>query len=573
MKRLSPEAKVGLLVIGAIVLLAYMSMKVGSFGPSGDRGYTLHLLLESAAGLTPDGEVLVAGITVGSIEDIRLHEQKALLTLRIQNRVKLPKDSTAGVKTHGVLGEKYVEIIPGKSTELLRDGDWLQGAGPTGDLDRLVGSLNEIAVNVKSVTEHLANVFGNQQGEQSLRDTLEGFRGMSTGMRDIVAENRVAVRETIQNLREMANSIRTLVEANRENVGQGLASVRKLADSMADRAPRVADKVEKLTGDLDGVIAENRQNLREAIANFKGASAHLSTTLESTRSLMDSARSPKGTLGRLMADDALYEDLRTVMADLHGVLGRIEKGEGTLGKLVSDDSLYADLLGSAESLRNVTEKIDKGQGTLGKLINDSSLHDNLNSALEGINEVVTAANRFQFELGWHGEFMTSLGEGKNYFDLEIRPRQDRFYYIALVDDPLGFEETTKTVRTVDGKKHKEKEVETTDRLKFSLQAGKRFSFLTLRGGIFESSGGVGADVNLLSDRLRLTSEIFDFSREDRPPHLKLSARWSFWNHLYVTAGWDDVLDSGRRDVFVGAGFRFVDDDLKYLLSPAAGLAK
>ncbi|MBI5444701.1 MAG: hypothetical protein HY900_26240 [Deltaproteobacteria bacterium] len=221
----------------------------------------------------------------------------------------------------------------------------------------------------------------------------------------------------------------------------------------------------------------------------------------------------------------------------------------------------------------MSQKIDQGQGTLGKLVNDTAVHDNLNTALEGFNDLLTATNRFQFEVGYRGEFLHDLGEAKHYFDLEIRPRQDRFYYLALVDDPRGSEDITKTVRTVDGVSTTEKKIVTRDKMKFSLQVGKRFSFLTLRGGLFESSGGVGADVHLLSDRLRLSTELFDFSREEGPPHLKLSARWNFWKHLFLTAGLDDFLDKDRSDVFFGAGIRFVDDDLKYLLSPAAGLAK
>jgi phospholipid/cholesterol/gamma-HCH transport system substrate-binding protein len=143
------------------------------------------------------------------------------------------------------------------------------------------------------------------------------------------------------------------------------------------------------------------------------------------------------------------------------------------------------------------------------------------------------------------------GEVKSYFSLELRPRPDRFYYVALVDD----------------------QDDDDDGLEFSAQVGKQFSFLTLRGGIFESTGGGGVDVDLWADRLRLTFEAFDLSRNGGP-HLKLTARWTLLKHVFVTAGLDDFMDDrGRADYIVGGGIQFLDDDIKFLLSPAASAAR
>ncbi|MDF1554602.1 MAG: hypothetical protein P1P84_16135, partial [Deferrisomatales bacterium] len=115
---------------------------------------------------------------------------------------------------------------------------------------------------------------------------------------------------------------------------------------------------------------------------------------------------------------------------------------------------------------------------------------------------------------------------------------------------------------------------TTDQWKFSAQVGKRFSYLTVRGGLFESSGGVGADLDLFADRLRLTFEAFDFGRDQGPTHLKAGVQWTLLKHFYLAAGFDDFLDDrGRADYFAGGGLHFLDEDLKLLLSPAASLMK
>ncbi len=107
-----------------------------------------------------------------------------------------------------------------------------------------------------------------------------------------------------------------------------------------------------------------------------------------------------------------------------------------------------------------------------------------------------------------------------------------------------------------------------DRLKFNAQIAKRYQDLVLRGGIIESSGGVGLDYYLFDDRLKLTLQAFDFDI-DRRAHLKAGVDLSFFKYLYLTAGYDDFIsDEGMSSFFVGAGLVFTDDDIKYLLISA-----
>ncbi len=578
MKRMTPEAKVGLLVLAALVILAYMALKLGRIGFGPEGGYRVHLSLSSAEGLVREAEVLVAGIPVGIVEDIRLEGGRAELTLRIRDDVELPRGTVGSLRTHGVLGEKYVELIPGPGPGRLGDGERVLPGPPPGDLDRLISQFNGIAADVKRVTERLANVLGTPEAEQSLRDLIQGLRDASVGLKEIVEENRDTLARALANLEGLTADLRTLVNANREGVDEVVENTRQLTRTLADRTPAIADNLERLTGRLDAVVAENREDLRHTLANLRAASEKVSAALDEVEALVRAAGSPEGTLGRLIRDDSLYEELQGAASELRNVLARLDRGEGTLGKLLTDDAAYAELAEALGNLRSISEKIDRGQGTIGRLVNDESVHENLNETLEGITEFVTGANRFRFELGYRGEYLVQYGDTKDYVHLTIQPRQDRFYYLALVNDPRGDTETTVTERVISDasgtRTIREEETVTRDRYKFSAQVGKRFAFLTLRGGLFESTGGVGADLDFWSNRLRLTFEAFDFVRDEGPPHLKLWGRWTFLKHLFVEAGFDDFLDDrGRADYFVGGGIRFDDQDLKYLLSPAASLAR
>jgi phospholipid/cholesterol/gamma-HCH transport system substrate-binding protein len=139
--------------------------------------------------------------------------------------------------------------------------------------------------------------------------------------------------------------------------------------------------------------------------------------------------------------------------------------------------------------------------------------------------------------------------------------------LGIVEDPAGkksVKETTTTVGGVSTTEHVEKIDK--DEIKFSAQIAKRYYDLGLRGGVFESTGGIGADYYFLDDRLVFSLEAFDFD-PDENPHLKFKADFTPFQYIYLTAGLDDFIsDTDTESYFVGGGLYFSDEDLKALIS-------
>jgi phospholipid/cholesterol/gamma-HCH transport system substrate-binding protein len=107
-----------------------------------------------------------------------------------------------------------------------------------------------------------------------------------------------------------------------------------------------------------------------------------------------------------------------------------------------------------------------------------------------------------------------------------------------------------------------------DKLKWSALIARRFSGVTLKGGVMESTGGLGLEYELLKNRLTLGLDAFDFSREeDLPPHLKLYGNYDIFKNLFVTGGVDDLIASERnlRTLFLGFGIKFADEDIKTVI--------
>ena len=103
--------------------------------------------------------------------------------------------------------------------------------------------------------------------------------------------------------------------------------------------------------------------------------------------VLDKLQSGKGTLGRLINDPTLYDETTATMGNLHLISQQIVDGKGTLGRLVQDDSLYLNATDALANFRDITAKIERGEGTLGKLLNDPTLYDQTSSTMVHINSI------------------------------------------------------------------------------------------------------------------------------------------------------------------------------------------
>ncbi|MCF7689773.1 MAG: MlaD family protein [Cephaloticoccus sp.] len=133
---------------------------------------------------------------------------------------------------------------------------------------------------------------------------------------------------------------------------------------------------------LDNLINENSEKVNNTITGLQ--------------EITDKINHGDGTLGKLVNDPALHDQLLATVTELKGVaddargfvtnaqilVDKVKSGEGTLGALIYDDQTGQDLKATMANLRSVSDKLAKGEGTLGKLINDDSLYTGAQSTLK-----------------------------------------------------------------------------------------------------------------------------------------------------------------------------------------------
>jgi len=143
--------------------------------------------------------------------------------------------------------------------------------------------------------------------------------------------------------------------------------------------------------ELGAAVAGIRE-MTDQISEGKGTLGKLiqdDALYNNLRDVSDKLAKGEGTIGKLINDETVYDDLQSTMANLKDVSGRLANGEGTLGKLLSeDDKLYQDLSVSMANIRTITDKVGSGEGTLGKLVNDDEIYNEARKLLAELRAAI-----------------------------------------------------------------------------------------------------------------------------------------------------------------------------------------
>jgi phospholipid/cholesterol/gamma-HCH transport system substrate-binding protein len=140
MKRFDLELGVGLFVLAGILSLAYLSFRLGDLELFGEKGYEVSAIFADSGGIRSGAGVAIAGVQVGKVQQVVLDDYQARIVMTFPIDVKLPKDSIAAIKTRGVIGEKFIEIMPGGDEEMIGEGGKIAETQPAIDVEELISS-------------------------------------------------------------------------------------------------------------------------------------------------------------------------------------------------------------------------------------------------------------------------------------------------------------------------------------------------------------------------------------------------------------------------------------------------
>ncbi len=136
-------------------------------------------------------------------------------------------------------------------------------------------------------------------------------------------------------------------------------------------------------------------------AVFGGANDLLvtfNTVGNQVKELMDNIQNGKGTIGRLLHDDAIYVNLNRTVLESQALLRRVQEGNGTIARFLNDPTLYNDLRGVTNQLEAIATDLRSGKGTAGKLLNDDRIYEQANDAIAKANTAIEKLDRITGEI-------------------------------------------------------------------------------------------------------------------------------------------------------------------------------
>lgn len=322
------QLRVGILAFAAMVILAVLILLLTSREGLFRRTAVIRTYMDDASGMIESSPVRLNGITIGTLEKIRLSgstNPKRVVEFQMEIRREflpsIPVDSITEISASNLLGDKFINITKGKSPQHIQ---------PDGELP---------SVQAQDIPELMA-------GAANLLQTL-------------------------QNISTRADNMLADVAAGKGNLGKLL-------------------KDDELYSRLNGIAAEG-QNLLTDIRKGKGTLSRLiyddalyqeiRAPIRRIDAILAQLQQGQGTAGKLLQDPQLYEEARKSVGELHKVLADINAGKGTAGKLLKDEGLHQQLSQLVSRLDTTMDKLNSGQGTLGQLMINPQLYESLNGTM------------------------------------------------------------------------------------------------------------------------------------------------------------------------------------------------
>ncbi len=282
MKKTRDDVLVGLVITAAIVLAIVGSLWLARGGLT--KGYPLYANFSWGSGLKTGAPVWVSGANVGYVSNVQFRPDGALLVeLRVTSEQPIPKGSEAKVVANGLFGDMAVNFTPILVNQRYAAGDTVVAGPVAPGISALTGKADSITTSLNKLTTELNQELVDSGGIASLRETLAGTTQLVAQLNKIAIEQSRQLTLTMESLRKTTSAV---------------------------------DSVK-----VDSTLV----NLRAASANITTLTSNLDSTSRALSGLVAGLEKGQGTAGKLLKDDAAYEDVRNVIARVDSILVDLKK--------------------------------------------------------------------------------------------------------------------------------------------------------------------------------------------------------------------------------------------------------
>ncbi len=319
-KSFSNDVKVGLFIIFGFAALLYLSMNIGDIPFISKKAEnSFYIYFNTVTGIGKKTNVLMQGVKIGEVGEVKLEKRKVRLTIFLDKPVNIPVDSIGTIQGAGLLGDRHLNIQPGMSDKFIGKGDTMAYSVDPTNIDTIMSKLSSALDDVKKFSKGLGALFdeggivglfgeGGLLGEggklTDIMDRIDEASGLIVAM---LKENRENLKAGVGNVKNVSAHLDEILLENRGNIKESVNNIRNV------------------TAKLEDVIGDNRENFKDTLANLKSGSAKLDTLMVSLNRVMDKVEKGEGTIGKLVQEDTVYDNLNRTLAGAQGFVAKVDR--------------------------------------------------------------------------------------------------------------------------------------------------------------------------------------------------------------------------------------------------------
>ncbi len=182
------ELKVGLFVVTALLLLTAFIFSISDFSAF-EKGQKMEVIFGFANGIKKSAPVRFAGVDCGLVKNLAVffdeqeRKPKVKIDIWLKHGTRIPVDSQVTINQLGLLGEKYLEIVPGAALDYFKDGDRVVGKDPIA-MEKISEMVTQLAVKVDKSVDGFNAIVNNEKNQRSFENILDGLSVTVTQVRE-----------------------------------------------------------------------------------------------------------------------------------------------------------------------------------------------------------------------------------------------------------------------------------------------------------------------------------------------------------------------------------------------------
>jgi len=257
--------------------------------------YSFTVIFANVQGLNEGDDVNMLGKRIGKVSRAKIIGQKIAVELSIDNSFafKIPIDSKIEVKSEGLMGSKYVSINPGvNDKKYILAGETVEGQREY-DFSEITPGIVPITQDIGVFARRLKATLGEEEKDR-IRNTILNIESLTSELDGFVKGYRDVLSKTErESLKDIVNNLKTASESIKEKVDNDLSQI------------------------LSGLknVSDQSEDLKQAIINLKSSSESLNSSSKKFENILTKIDSGEGTLGKMINDPALYDNLKALTQD------------------------------------------------------------------------------------------------------------------------------------------------------------------------------------------------------------------------------------------------------------------